>query len=216
MVAECVLPLRIASAGPIQLLLCCKGAESSLCKIPWVDCVHKDTSDGNLQTVLFYSSFTLYFRINLFALVGTSLEMHILTPREHASVVDFAFHLHSSLREFSSCSYLCNAPGAFSPCNSKTTTLVFLCLVAGMVCCCYCSFEQAELANKVTPAQAITSLCWWLHFLSQSHCPCNTQSRRDHCHISVGSIHNLCEAVAQRVAQHRHTFLFADTDGKGK
>lgn len=89
------------SAGPIQLLLCCKGAESSLCKIPWVDCVHKDTSDGNLQTVLFYSSFTLYFRMNLFALVGTSLEMHILQCREHLSGVDFAFHLHSSLREFS-------------------------------------------------------------------------------------------------------------------
>lgn len=100
-VAECVLPLRITSAGPIQLLLCCKGAKSSLCKIPWVDCVHKNTSDGNLQAVLFYSSFTLYFRMNLFALVGTSLEMHILTPREHLSGVDFAFHLHSGLREFS-------------------------------------------------------------------------------------------------------------------
>lgn len=46
---------------------------------------------------------------------------------------------------------------AFSSHSSRIMILIFLCLLAGMICCCYYSFNQATLVNKVAPAQDITS-----------------------------------------------------------
>lgn len=47
-----MLPLIMTLASPSQLVLCCKGAESVLGKVTWVDCIIEDTSEGNLRAVL--------------------------------------------------------------------------------------------------------------------------------------------------------------------
>lgn len=201
-----MLPLIITLASTSQFFLCCKGAESFLCKMSWVDCTIEDTSDGNLQAVLFYSSFALYFKLNLFSSVKASLEMYILTSVEsmsqlcilhstHADIKGISFVIANThillwqlfifdkrLRSETLFHFVVNLSITFkdfSPHTSKIMILVFLCLLAGMICCCYYSFDQAAVANKVAPAQHITSLCCWLYFLGKSYCPCNTVSQRD-------------------------------------
>lgn len=105
---------------------------------------------------------------------------------------------------------------AFSPHSSKIMILIFPCLLPGMICCCYYSFDQAALANKAAPAQDITSLCCRLYFLSKSCCLCKTVSRRDLSGLSSqsGTLNCYSNDCIQGRPWHGDTFLFADTDGK--
>jgi len=98
-----MVPLVITLASAGQLLLCCKAAESFLCKISWVDCTTEDTCGGNLQAVLFYSSFALYFKLNLFSSVRASWEMDTLTSVESMSQLCI---LHSTCADIKGISFV--------------------------------------------------------------------------------------------------------------
>lgn len=136
--------------------------------------------------------------------VKAALEMYILTSVDGMSQLSI---LHSICADIKGISFLlANAPillwhlffliktkkwlfrlvadlsitfKAFSSHSSEIVILVFLCLLAGMICCCYYSLNQAALVNKVAPAQDITSLCCWQYFLSRSYCPGSVVSQRD-------------------------------------
>lgn len=213
----------------------------------WVDCTIEDTSDDNLQAVLFYSSFAVLFKLNLFSSVKASLEMYILMSAE--SIFQLCI-LHSTCADNQG-NFLCDSKyifllwqlfifdkrlrsetlfhlmanlsitfKAFSPHSSKIMILIFLCLLAGMICCCYDSFDQSALASKVAAAQDITSLCCWWYFLSKSYCPCNTINWRDYNpHLSrfssqSGMLNCYSYDCIQGRPQRGHTFLFAEKDGK--
>ena len=69
----------------------------------WVDCTDEDTSDGNLQAILVYSSFALYFKLNLFSSVKASLEMYTLTSGESMSQLCI---LHSTCADIKGISFV--------------------------------------------------------------------------------------------------------------
>lgn len=50
-----------------------------------LDTAKEDTSDGNLQAVVFYNSFALYFKLKMFFSVKADLKIYILKSVESMS-----------------------------------------------------------------------------------------------------------------------------------
>lgn len=64
-----------------------------------VDTTKEDTSDGNLQAVVFYNSFALYFKLNVFFTVKADLKMCILKSVESMSQLRILHSIWTDIKQ---------------------------------------------------------------------------------------------------------------------
>lgn len=90
-----------------------------VCKMSYVDTTKEGTSDGNLQAVVFYYSFALYFKLKAF-FVKADLKIHDITPfcccwDFVTKVTAFAtlFKLERLLEMIQLLTYICNFSQGF-------------------------------------------------------------------------------------------------------